>query len=218
MGSSFVDVGAHFGDTTATMAAHAKAVGRTDVRFFAFEPSKLKCLWLEEVAEANGLNIVVVNAAVGERERVVRPERGGKKRALFDGSMKYEEVAEGESSSGSGGGSSDSEEDEGGDEGVVRMVSLDSMVDEISPLGLLHLDVEGWEAQALRGGREVLARSAGTCHVIAEVWEDKDCFRRGVEGGAEEKIEAVMRDHALFKRGDDIKDRERNVVYSKTTA
>ena len=202
-GGAFVDAGAHFGDTAVTMAVRARAEGRKDIRFFAFEPSTLKCRWIEEAAKANGVSVTVVNAAVGDMDRIVKPERSGKKRALFDGSMKYEEV-EGDNSS-----------DNEGDDGNVRMVSLDSIVESISPLGILHLDVEGWEAQVLKGANEVLEKSGDRCWIIAEVWEDKDCLRRGVEGGMEKKIEAVMSQHVEFKRREDIKDQERNVVYAK---
>ena len=77
------------------MAIHAREIGRSDIRFYAFEPSSLKCKWIEEVAEVNGVNVVVVNAAVGDCEKIVVPERGRKEKAIFDGSLKYEEVDSG---------------------------------------------------------------------------------------------------------------------------
>ncbi|GMH61495.1 hypothetical protein TrRE_jg10306 [Triparma retinervis] len=214
-GSSFCDVGAHFGDTTLTMAVHAKSIGRGDIRFFAFEPSSLKCRWIEKVAEANGVNVSVVNCAIGETERSVVAERGAKRKAIYDGSMIYEEVEDGK-----GGGGDHSSESVGSDddcEDKFRMIALDSMIDEISPLGLLHLDVEGWEAKALKGASQVLRRSSEPCFVIAEVWEEKDCARRGVEGGMEDKITDVMGVFEGFKRGEDIKDQERNVVWERGT-
>ena len=36
-GSSFLDVGANWGDTVLTMAIHAKNKCRSDIRFYAFE-------------------------------------------------------------------------------------------------------------------------------------------------------------------------------------
>ena len=39
---------------------------------------------------------------------------------------------------------------------VFTMTCLYFVLDEINPLGFLHLDVEEWEAYALRGGVEAL--------------------------------------------------------------
>ena len=36
------------------------------------------------------------------------------------------------------------------DRAVFTMTCLDFVLDEINPLGFLHLDVEGWETYALR--------------------------------------------------------------------
>ena len=92
VGSAFLDVGAHFGDTVVTMALHARAIGRGDVRFFAFEPSPLKCRFIEKLVKANGVEgaVTVVEAAVGEEggRRVVRAEEGGGRGGL-DGGTRY---------------------------------------------------------------------------------------------------------------------------------
>ena len=208
--SSFLDVGAHLGDTVITMAIHARVIGREDIRFYAFEPSRIKCQWITSVAEDNGLAIKVINAAVGDTQRLVIPEKKKKSRAVFDGSLKYDVVG--------------NEEMEGGGDDVsgnhmdsscpVQMICLDS-IPEMHPLGLLHLDVEGWESDVIRGASNLLEKTLSPCFVIAEVWDDKDCKRRGVGGGAEEKIEAVMHSYTSFERKEDILDLERNAVYVK---
>ena len=55
---------------------------------------------------------------------------------------------------------------------------LDFILDEIEPLGFLHLDVEGWEAYSLRRAGEALRGVIDTCFVICEVWDDRDRKRR----------------------------------------
>ena len=109
----------------------------------------------------------------------------------------------------------------------VPMITLDSIMDQISPLGLLHIDVEGWESNVLRGAKKVLTTASdscphSSCFVIAEAWTEKESLRRGVSGNAEEKIVRVMRDEVnpmchqhgvFFERINDIVDVERNLVY-----
>ena len=88
----------------------------------------------------------------------------------------------------------------------------------IGPLGLLHIDVEGWESRVLQGAKTLLSEPncSQPCFVIAEAWSDKDCQRRGVaEQNPVEQIEAVMASHKHFERQDDIVDIERNLVYAR---
>lgn len=72
--AAFLDVGAHLGDTVMTVALHAKALGRSDIRFFAFEPSKAKCDFIRETARLNGVSVTVFQTCVGDvcRQDLVR--------------------------------------------------------------------------------------------------------------------------------------------------
>jgi len=54
-GSVIVDAGAHLGDTVLTLAIHARAKGRKDLRFVAFEPCREKCDFIRSVIVANDL-------------------------------------------------------------------------------------------------------------------------------------------------------------------
>ena len=54
------------------------------------------------------------------------------------------------------------------------MTCLDFVLDKIKPLGFLHLDVEGWENYALRGGVVSLRFVGDTFFVVCEVWDDRD--------------------------------------------
>lgn len=119
----------------------------------------------------------------------------------------------------------------------IPIITLDSIFDQISPLGMLHIDVEGWESNVLRGAKQSLTTvpdhcsnkdnnndesdDCFPCFVVAEAWTKKQSLRRGVSGNAEEKIIRVMEDEVnddgdagfRFERIDDIVDIERNLVY-----
>ena len=58
------------------------------------------------------------------------------------------------------------------------MTCLDFVFDEIKTLEFLHLDVEGWEAYALRGAGEALHDVNDACFVVCEVWDERDTKRR----------------------------------------
>ena len=47
-------------------------------------------------------------------------------------------------------------------------------------LGLLHLDVEGWDTYALRGAGVALHGVDDTCFVVCEVSEERDRKRRNI--------------------------------------
>ena len=51
---------------------------------------------------------------------------------------------------------------------VFTMTCLDFVLDEIKPLGFLHLEVESWETYALRGARVALRSVDKTCFVFCE--------------------------------------------------
>ena len=99
VGSHFLDVGSHFGDTVLTMAVHARANGRDDINFVAFEPCRRKCKFIRSMIRANGLegSVRVMNACVGDTRRdVYRIEEKGFDR--YDGRVAYGEEKGGEGS------------------------------------------------------------------------------------------------------------------------
>ncbi len=245
-GSSFLDCGSHFGDTVLTMAIHARANGRDDLRFIAFEPSRRKCKFIRSIVKANGLtNVKIVNACIGDtcrrvtqireegfvrydgrvayresdletdkEESRIRHSREGTGIALYyngiQNEYEYESPSESESS--------DDEKDESS-----SMISLDSMMEEILPLGFLHLDVEGWEVEALRGADKILKETNNVCYVVCEVWDIKDKKRRHLavrdtltEDGDGEPGHGVLTSMAAypqFERLPDIVDQDRNMFF-----
>lgn len=87
LGSVFVDVGAHYGDTIVTMALWARSQGRDDLRFVAIEPSTAKCEWIETAAAKNNIEITIIQACVGDQMQFVEPS-GTSKQAL-QGNLVY---------------------------------------------------------------------------------------------------------------------------------
>ena len=63
---------------------------------------------------------------------------------------------------------------------VFTMMCFDLVLDEINPLGFLHLDVEGWETYALRGDGVVLRGVDDICFIVCEVWDYRDRKRRNI--------------------------------------
>jgi len=259
LGASFLDCGSHFGDTTLTMAVHARANGRDDLRFIAFEPSKRKCKFIRSMVKVNELenSVKIVNACIGDHYQNVRQinEKGFER---YDGRVAYshisledhegsdepdmahcipnrfdkEAVGIGEKSvfyfdgrlNTSNDSSSESESDDDDDEKnnehdtKVPMISLDHMKEEILPLGLLHLDVEGWEARALNGAQEILSQIHATCFIVAEVWDEKDRKKRhkaiiDPDCKSGDDVLAAMAPYHQFERLPDIIDQDRNLFF-----
>ena len=105
------------------------------------------------------------------------------------------------------------------------MTCLDFVLDEINPLGFLHLDVEGWEAYSLHGAGKSLCGVNDTCFVVCEVWDERDRKRRrrkrrhlslrdanGFRPPCDDFL-AAMAEHPNFKRIDDIIDQDRNLCF-----
>ena len=183
---SFVDVGAHNGDTVLSIAALCKIIGRDDIRFYAFEPNTTKVEFIRKAAQMNGLKIVVVQKAVGELEQRIAPT--GDTPAL-SGATAYKPSQN----------------------GMFEMTTLDNYRDVLSPVGHLHLDVEGWEASVIKGARNLLHENR--CTLLAEVWGPEDAKKRGFSTTAEEDIDTQMRKHPHFQRAGFIRDGNTNVLY-----
>lgn len=146
-GSSFLDVGSHYGDTILTMALYAKNMGREDICFFAFEPNRTKCEHITRIAELNGLHIQIFNTCVGN----------GSGKASNDGVID------------SNSGASSYKLDMDGD---VDIMKLDDIKDILMSIGIIHIDTEGWETAVLQGASNILSDSRNSMFIIAECWDD----------------------------------------------
>lgn len=141
-GDTFVDIGAHIGWYT---TIGSMRVGQGHV--VAFEPFASNALALNENLELNHCaNVRVMEVALGSEEGMlaIAPagDESGGVTALDWVSMAASRRVE------------------------VPMVALDDIGVGLSAIALMKIDVEGWEAQILRGALKTLSR---TKYVIIEV-------------------------------------------------
>ena len=185
-GSSFIDIGAHYGDTVITMALFAQANLRADIRFFAFEPNIAKCEHMRRICQLNQLSVNVLQTAVGDAHR--RVSRSSQYAAESGQSTYVADAA-----------------------GTVDMAPLDDFAAVLQPVGYLHIDAEGWDAHCLLGARRILHRDAP--YVIAELWSSATALRNGFSGQMEADIAAAMRPHTKLVRQKNVVDQETNMVF-----
>jgi len=196
---SFLDIGAHCGDTVLTMALYARKNNREDIRFFAFEPNTIKCEVIQKVAEKNKLNIKIYNCCVGnihgfaESDRLVADYSGGC-------SFKY---------------------NDNNDTGV-EIIKLDDLRHVLSPIGIIHIDTEGWEIEVLKGSHKVLSNECTGLILICECWSDTVSINEKERGRSHNVISITPRKDILnivneykFEQLDDIIDLDTNLVFKK---
>ena len=159
--SAFLDIGANFGDTVLTMSIYAKNNNRPDIRFFAFEPNKIKCQFIEKVAERNNLKIKVYNYCVGNSDGFAISD--GLKHE-FKGSCSYKY----NNNSNNG----------------IKIMKIDSIQNILEPVGLMHVDTEGWEIEVLKGCHNILNNKKNCFILICEYWSDKIAKREKKRGRA----------------------------------
>jgi len=173
---SFVDVGAHNGDTVLAMALQARKQLRHDIRFFAFEPDATKAHYIQTVANLNKLNVSVFALAIGDVAQSVQSTGDV---PIQSGAVAYKAAVD----------------------GGVQMQPLDVFFEAIHPVGHLHLDVEGWESKVINGAQCVL-QSTKACSLLAEAWNPACAHKRGFSETPLEDIARALRKHPhLTKRG-----------------
>lgn len=189
--SSFLDIGSNFGDTVLTMALHAKKNNRYDIRFFCFEPNKIKCLFIEKVAEINELKIKVYNYCVGYSKGYVISD-GIKNTFKGSCSYKYNNISDG-----------------------IEVIKIDDINNIIEPVGLMHVDTEGWEIEVLKGSNKILNNEKNSLILICECWSDKIAKSEKNRGRSYNIMSATPRKDILnliskynFKQLEDIIDSE----------
>ena len=96
-------------------------------------------------------------------------------------------------------------------EGKIKTIKLNDVKDEIKPVGIMHIDTEGWEPRVLSGANKVLIN---TIYVIAECWTPEQSVLRGFSDDPERDI--INNIKVKYKRLDDIIDCERNLVFKIT--
>ena len=181
---SYLDIGSHYGDTILTLALFAKKWDRRDIRFFAFEPNKKKCRHIKKIARLNRLNVTVYNYCVGNNSDMVSSD------GLWDESLGCCSYIK-------------------NDDGDIKTIRLDSIKNQVEPVGIMHIDTEGWESEVLTGASELIYN---TIYIIAECWLPEQSINRGFSDDPERDIIAIMRKYDC-EQLDDIYDCERNLVF-----
>ncbi len=232
-GASFVDAGAHFGDTVMTMALYARdTLRRDDIRFVAFEPNPRKARFIEECAAANGFsseNFRVICCVLGDETSIggaVARRGHGRNWCEFDGRTSYTKVMprDGDVNSVA---NIDDDDSCGSDPTsscnvLLDVHRLDDYYDQIHPLGFLHIDVEGWEARVIAGASFLLTAfenptvATSRCYVLAETFSRKEARSRGPDFSDthEDDILKAMSKFS-FTRGNDVVDIERNLFFAR---
>lgn len=142
--TSFLDIGANFGDTVCTFALYAKNNNRKDIRFFAFEPNKSKCDYIKHISKLNDLNITVFDNCVGNNNINCSSNN------LKGGNTQYVNNSNGN----------------------FKTIKLDDIKNIIEPVGYIHIDVEGWEAKVLIGANNILKNKDNKIVIFAEYWNN----------------------------------------------
>lgn len=220
-GSTFVDGGAHFGDTIITMALYARdTLQRNDLRFVAIEPNPVKARWIRDCAAINGFNedaVRVIECVLGDETAMGSASVRKSKYCDFDGRISYEWTDFSDDKEQENNDSSSATTTDEDDELLFDVRRLDDFYDVIHPLGFLHLDVEGWEAAALEGASTLLSssESGGRCYILAECFTYEEARRRGPGFSLvqEHDIMSVMMKFPEFTRGDDLVDEETNLFF-----
>ena len=57
------------------------------------------------------------------------------------------------------------------------MITLDSINDQIEPVGFMHIDVEGWESKVLQGANAIINNNNTV--IITECWDSSTSTRLG---------------------------------------
>lgn len=125
--SVIIDCGGHVGDTGLRLALKLKNAGRRDVVVLEIEPDKSKCAWIHEQAKRMGIRsqVHIVNAALSEKPGSGTLSKHGTNPGAW--TMRVFD-------------------DDSGDIPFMRLDAITTRID------LIHLDVEGFEELALRGG------------------------------------------------------------------
>ena len=186
--TSFLDIGSHYGDTILTMTLHAKNNNRTDIRFFAFEPNISKCKHIKKIADLNDLNIIIFNNCVGNNNNTSKARPSGEWNEQL-GCCSYINSVN----------------------GTVDIIKLNDIRSQIEPVGIMHIDTEGWEAKVLSGASDILNNTINKMYIIAECWTIEEAIGRGIYNDQEQDIMNKIYS-TKYTRMKDLIDCEKNLV------
>ena len=133
--SCIIDGGAHIGDGAIPIAHALQHLGRSDIIVYAIEPSFTKCKFMEKISKINKIeNIVILNYGLSKEVNKYSVIYNYKSKNT--GGNKYKIDPDG-----------------------IEFVNLDYLVEKNiikNKIGIIHLDIEGFEYDALIGASNLL--------------------------------------------------------------
>lgn len=141
-----IDVGAHIGDLSISLALALNNIGRNDVIVYAIDPSQEKCDFIEKMALINAVsNIKILNYGLSDFEKILGHDStenintGAQTWNIKkDKQIKFSSKTNEEESS--------------------NFIPVDNLFkkEEIERIGIYHIDVEGHEIEVLKGSKNLI--------------------------------------------------------------
>lgn len=137
--SCIIDSGAHIGDLVIPLA-HALSVNdRSDIIVYAIEPSVEKCKIITNLKKKNNLtNVRVLNYALSDKNEILYEKELAWYFKLFNNSGAIEYTKE-----------------KLKNHNKIKARTLDVLFGD-KEIGIIHLDVEGFEGNVLNGGKKII--------------------------------------------------------------
>ena len=145
LNSAIIDCGAHIGDGSVSIAHALKYYNREDIIVYAIDPSKYKCEFIEFIKSKNNLNnLIILNYGLSNINSEYKTlKQSGENTGAWDW-VQYNTT------------DTNNIEDVNN---INKFIKLDDLIkDNIikHKIGIIHLDVEGMEKEALIGGIETI--------------------------------------------------------------
>lgn len=136
-----IDVGAHIGDLSISLALALKNIGRKDIIVYAIDPSQEKCDFIEKMALINAVpNIKILNYGLSDYEKILGHDPTEN---INTGAQNWNNKKDKQKKS-----LSKTTEEESS-----IFIPADNLLNkgEIGQIGIYHIDVEGHEIDVLKG-------------------------------------------------------------------
>jgi len=144
--SCIIDCGAHIGDGSIPIAHAMKYYNRNDITIYAIDPSKYKCDFINFIKNNNNLNnLIVLNYGLSSKNSKYTVNKTGWG-----------------INTGGWGWAITNKTNNTNNENINEFIKLDDLVNKniIKPnIGILHLDAEGGEVEALIGANNVIDKN-----------------------------------------------------------
>ena len=141
--SCIIDCGAHIGDGSVSIAHALKYHKREDIIVYAIDPSKFKCDFINFIKNKNDLNnLRVLNYGLSNvNSEYKRLEQSGENTGGWEWALNDTTTNK--------------------DDDINKFIKLDDLINNNiikETIGIIHLDVEGMEKNAIQGGFETIEK------------------------------------------------------------